>query len=103
MEKNQKMEGFTPLELMLRWNRYCDAVGKEGDCILLNEERTYWEAFTDKDEALSEIVNSDAPDFREDEGFLITLYGQDNLYSEMRYVPFNEISNYIDLSLIDVE
>lgn len=103
MEKNQKLEGFTPLDLMLRWNQYCDAVGRQGDCILLNEERTYWEAFTDKDEALSEIVNSDDPDFRENEGFLITLYGQDKLYSGMRYVPFDEIGNYINLSLIGIE
>ena len=103
MEKNQKLEGFTPLDLMLRWNRYCDAVGKEGDCILLNEERTYWEAFTDRDEALSEIVNSNDTAFREDEGFLINLYNQDKLYSGMKYVPFTDIGNYIDLSLIDVE
>ena len=101
MDNNAILKGCTPLELMLKWNHYCDSHGREGDCILLNEERTYTEAFDDEQRAMVEIVNSTEPEFtRDDDGFLIPLY-ENNLYAGMRYVPFDKIGEHIDLHLIE--
>ena len=54
MDNYAILKGYTPLELMLAWNHYCDAHGREADCILLNEERTYTEAFDDEKQAMKE-------------------------------------------------
>ena len=102
MDNNAILKGYTPLELMLAWNHYCDAHGREADCILLNEARTYVEAFDDEQQAMKEIVNSTWPEFkRDDDGFLIPLY-ENKLYVGMRYVPFRRIGEHIDLSLLDL-
>ena len=91
MDNNALLKGYTPLELMLKWNHYCDARGREGDCILLNEERTYTEAFDNEQQAMREIVNSTKPEFnRDDDGFLVPLY-ENKLYAGMMYVPFDKI------------
>ena len=100
MEKNKESGQLSPLELMLKWNRYCDAHGREGDCILLNEERTYTEAFDDKQQAMKEIVNSTEPDFHcDDDGFLVPVYNSKR-YEGMKYVPYEKICEYIDLTLV---
>ena len=102
MQNNEEFGRKNALDLMLRWNRYCDAHGREGDCILLNEERTYTEAFDDEQQAMAEIVNSNEPEFkRDDDGFLVPLY-ENKLYAGMRYVPFDMIGEYIDLRLLDL-
>ena len=100
MKNNEEWRLLEPLEQMLQYNRACDAAGREGDCILLNEDRTYVEAFTDEEEAFREIVNSGSPDFKRNEGFLITLYDDDGYYRGMQYVPEKNIWNFIDLDLI---
>ena len=51
METNANNGLISPLELMLKWNRFCDKNNREGDCILLNEERTFFEAFDDEQQA----------------------------------------------------
>ena len=65
----EELKRLSPLELMLAWNRYCDAHNREGDCILLNEDRTYVEAFADEKEAMKEILNSHCPVLKRNEGF----------------------------------
>ena len=100
MQNNEELEALSALELMLRYNRACDTAGREGDCILLNEDRTYVEAFTNEEEAFGEIINSGLPDFKRNEGFLITLYDDDGYYRGMQYVPEKDIWNFIDLDLI---
>lgn len=101
MEENAKLKGYTPLELMLKWNRFCDTHNREADCILLNEARTYVEAFDDEQQAMSEILNSSSPDFkRDDDGFLVPIY-KDKHYYGMKYVPYAMIGEYIDLSVVD--
>lgn len=99
METNANNGLISPLELMLRWNRYCDAHRREWDCILLNEDRTYVEAFTNEEEAMKEILNSQSPEFKRDEGFLIPVY-EGKRYKGMLYVPEQDIGNHIDLELI---
>lgn len=100
MEQNAKLKGYTPLELMLKWNRYCDAHRKEADCILLNEARTYVEAFDNEQQAMSEILNSTEPEFkRDDDGFLVPIY-ENNHYVGMKYVPLDKIGEYIDLDIV---
>ena len=100
MDNYAILKGYTPLELMLAWNHYCDAHGREADCILLNEERTYTEAFDDEKQAMKEIVNSTEIEFqRDDDGFLVPLY-ENKLYAGMRYVPFQRIGEHIELSLL---
>lgn len=96
MDNNAFLKGYTPLELMLRWNRYCDSHGREADCILLNEERTYTEAFDDEQQAMAEIVNSKSHDFKRNDGFLVNVWNDDGTYQGMLYVPYHEIWNYID-------
>lgn len=46
---------------MLKWNQYCDATRREGDCILLSEERTFDEA-----DVLNDILNRE--DLKEKKG-----------------------------------
>ena len=81
----------SPLELMLRWNHYCDTHDREGDCILLNEDRTYVEAFENEDRAMKEIVNSGSPEFKRNDGFLVPVWSNEGRYDGMRYVPECEI------------
>lgn len=101
MEENAKQKGYTPLELMLKWNRFCDKHNREADCILLNEARTYIEAFDNEQQAMSEILNSTEPEFkRDDDGFLVPIYDKQH-YVGMKYVPFSKIGEYIDLSVVD--
>lgn len=99
MEKNDNLGRLSPLETMLRWNRYCDTHGREGECILLSEPRTFVEAFANDEEAMREIINSQAPEFKRDEGFLIPVY-EGKRYKGMLYVPEQDIGKYIDLDLI---
>ena len=96
MEKNKELGLLSPLELMLKWNRFCDANGREGDCILLNEDRTYVEAFDNEQQAMKEILNSDSPEFKRNEGFLINVWNDIGNYKGMLYVPEPEIWNFID-------
>ena len=81
----------SPLELMLRWNHYCDTHNREGDCILVNEDRTYIEAFENEDHAMREIVNSGSPEFKRNEGFLVPVWSDEGRFVGMRYVPECEI------------
>jgi len=76
---------------MLRWNHYCDTHDREGDCILLNEDRTYVEAFENEDRAMKEIVNSGSPEFKRNDGFLVPVWSNEGRYDGMRYVPECEI------------
>ena len=99
METNAKLGLLSPLETMLRWNRYCDAHQREGDCILLNEDRTYVEAFANDDEAMQEILNSQTPKFRRNEGFLIPMYDGER-YKGMKWVSEQDIGMFIDLEVI---
>ena len=99
MDNNAILRGYTPLELMLKWNRYCDAHKREADCILLNEERTYNEAFENEQQAMAEIVNSTEPEFKRNDGFLVPVYDGVR-YTGMRWVSERDIGNYIDLKLI---
>ena len=94
---NEKLSSLSALELMLRWNHYCDTHNREGDCILLNEEQTYWEAFDNKQQAMVEIVNSQLPEFTPNNGYLVPLYETER-YLGMLYVPFDEIDKWIDLA-----
>ena len=98
METDKDLRRLTPLELMLKWNRFCDASGREGDCILLNEERTFTEAFDSKEQAMQEILNRD--ELIENEGFLIPVYYDDGKYRCMKWVSESDIGKYIDLELI---
>ena len=79
------------LDLMLRWNHYCDTHNRQGDCILLNEDRTYVEAFENEDRAMKEIVNSGSPEFKRNDGFLVPVWSNEGRYDGMRYVPECEI------------
>lgn len=96
----EELKQLSPLDLMMRWNHYCDTHGREGDCILLNEDRTYVEAFTNEKQAMKEIVNSQDPLFRRNEGYLVPLWSEEGKYAGMRYVPECEIGDHIDLSVI---
>ena len=96
MKKNEQMRLLEPVELMLQWNRYCDAHDMEGDCILLNEDRTYVEAFDNEQQAMKEILNSQSPEFMRNEGFLVNVWNDDGTYKGMMYVPEPEIWNFID-------
>ena len=98
MKNNEKSRQFEPLELMLRWNRYCDASGREGDCILLNEDRTYSEAFDGERQAMKEIINRH--DLKRNEGFLVPIWKDDGSYGGMRYVPEDDIGMWIDMALV---
>ena len=100
MENDAILKGYTPLELMLKWNRYCDSHDREGDCILLNEERTYHEAFRNEEEAMKEILNSDSPDFNTNNGFLVPVYYEDGNYKGMWWVKEQDIGNRLDLNVI---
>ena len=82
-------------ELMLRWNRYCDAHNRQGDCILLNEDRTFVEAFLSEEEALKEILNSGAPDFRKNEGFLVPIWEEES-YKGLFWVSEQAIGSFIE-------
>lgn len=84
---------------MLRWNRYCDAHQREGDCILLNEDRTYVEAFANDGEAMQEILNSQSPEFKRNEGFLVPVY-EGERYKGMLFIPEDDIGKFIDGALI---
>ena len=88
------------LEIMLRWNHYCDTHDREGDCILLNSDQTYVEAFESREQALREIVNSEDPLFRRNEGYLVPVWSVEGKYAGMWYVPEGEIGNHIDLTLL---
>ena len=98
---NNDLNQTRALNLMLRWNHYCDTHNCEGDCILLNEDRTYIEAFENEDHAMREIVNSREPDFKRNEGFLVPVWSDEGRYAGMRYVPFDKISERIDLTLLE--
>lgn len=99
MKKNENLRFLEPLELMLKWNQFCDASGREGDCILLSEPRTFVEAFANEEEAMKEILNSQSPEFRRDEGFLIPVYDGER-YEGMRWVSEQDIGDYIDMELV---
>ena len=90
----------SPLELMLRWNHYCDTHNREGDCILLNEYRTYIEAFENEEQAMKEILNSNSPSFKWGEGFLVPKY-EDDKYKGMRWVAEDDIGEWIDLDCFE--
>ena len=98
MEKKENLGLLSPKETMLRWNRYCDAHNRQGDCILLNEDRTYVEAFNDEQQAMKEILNSD--ELKRNEGFLVPRWKDDGSYEGMRYVPEDEIGMWIDMALV---
>ena len=100
MKDNAEIQAFDALELMLRWNRYCDTHDMEGDCILLNEERTYTEAFDDEQQAMSEILNSS--ELKRNDGFLVPIYEEDGRYKGMFYVPMERIDKFINISLISM-
>ena len=99
MKRKNKMEAISPLELMLKWNRFCNASGKEGDCILLSERRTLVEAFANEKEAMKEIVNSGSPEFKRNEGYLVPVYDGER-YVGMMWVPEQDIGDYIDMELV---
>jgi len=86
---------------MLRWNHYCDTHDREGDCILQNEDRTYVEAFESREQAMREIVNSQDPLFRRNEGYLVPVWSVEGKYAGMRYVPESEIGKHINIDLIE--
>lgn len=96
---NENLSPLSALELMLRWNHYCDTYDREGDCILLNEERTYWEAFDNEQQAMEEIINSRGPEFTPDDGYLIPLY-KTGQYAGMMYVPSEKIGEWIDFDCL---
>ena len=85
-------------ELMLKWNHDCDTHNREGDCILLNEDRTYVEAFANEEEAMRVILNSD--ELIRNEGFLIPIYYDDGKYRGMMWLSEQDIGNHIDLKMI---
>ena len=89
--KTNDLNQTSALELMLRWNHYCDTHYREGDCILLNEDRTYVEAFENEEQAMREIVNSQDPGFKRNEGFLVPVWSDEGRFDGMRYVPEGEI------------
>lgn len=91
---NEEKRGLEPIELMLRWNQYCDATGREGDCILLCEERTFEEA-----DVLNDILNKE--ELRRNEGFLVPVYWDDGKYRGMRWVAEDDIGKWIDIDCID--
>ena len=97
METNANNGLISPLELMLKWNRFCDKNNREGDCILLNEERTFVEDFDDEQQAMKEILNSD--ELKRNEGFLVPVY-ENERYKGMLWVSEEDIGKYIDLDLI---
>ena len=96
MKKIEQMRLLEPVELMLQWNRYCDAHDMEGDCILLNDDQTYVEAFDNEEQAMREILNSGSPEFKRNEGFLVNVWNDDGTYKGMLYVPESEVWNHID-------
>jgi hypothetical protein len=102
MENDAILKGYTPLELMLKWNRYCDAHNREADCIPLCEPLTF-DDLNDGDElkTMKEILNSDSPEFRRDEGFLVPVY-ESKRYVGLKYVPIERIGDYIDLKLLEL-
>lgn len=85
------------LDLMLRWNHYCDTHDREGDCILLNEDRTYVEAFANEKQAMEEILNSSCPDFKRNTGYLMPLYDEKGYYRGMEWIPEDEIYDRLDI------
>lgn len=93
----EELKQLSPLEVMLRWNQYCDTHNREGDCILLNEDRTYVEAFDNEDQAMKEIINSGSQEFQRNEGFLVPIWSVEGRYAGMRYVPESEIGEHLDL------
>ena len=93
----EELKHLRPLELMLRWNQYCDTHDREGDCILLNEDRTYNEAFANEKQAMDEILNSDCPDFKRNTGYLMPLYDDKGYYRGMEWIPENEIYDRVDI------
>lgn len=97
----EELKQLSPLEVMLRWNHYCDTYNREGDCILLNEDRTYVEAFESREQALKEIVNSGDPLFRSNDGYLVTIWSVEGKYAGMRYVPESDIGKHIDIDLFE--
>ena len=94
----EELKKHSLLDLCVSWNRYCDAHNREGDCILLNEDKTYSEAFANEDEAMSDILNSEG--LIRNDGFLIPVYDDADKYKGMLWVSEQDISNHIDLDLI---
>ena len=102
MQNNEEFRQTSALDLMLRWNRYCDAHGKEADCILLCEPLTFVDLNDgDEQKTMKEILNSDSPEFRRDEGFLVPVY-ESKRYVGLKYVPIERIGDYIDLKLLEL-
>lgn len=100
MQNNEEMEALSALDLMLRWNRYCDTHHREADCILLSEPLTYHDLNDgDEQQTLKEILNSNSPDFSKSEGFLIPIY-ENKYYKGLLWVREDDIGKYIDLELI---
>lgn len=98
--KTTDLNQTSALDLMLRWNHYCDTHNCEGDCILLNEDRTYVEAFENEEQAMKEIINSGSPEFQRNEGFLVPVWNDEDAYKGMRWVSEQDTGNYIDIELI---
>ncbi len=99
--KTTDLNQTSALDLMLRWNHYCDTHNCEGDCILLNEDRTYIEVFENEDHAMREIVNSREPDFKRNEGFLVPVWSDEGCYAGMRYVPKEDIGKWINIDCLN--
>ena len=61
----EELKRLSPLELCMTWNAFCTKSNflNEDDYVLLNEDRTYVEAFANEEEAMKEILNSNSPDF----------------------------------------
>ena len=93
----EELKRLSSVELMLRWNHYCDTHNREWDCIRLNEDRTYVEAFDNDDQAMNEIVNGRDPEFKRNEGYLITLYDGKGYYRGMEWIPEGEIYDRLDI------
>lgn len=97
----EELKQLSPSEVMLRWNHYCDTYNREGDCILLNEDRTYVEALEIREQALKEIVNSGDPLIRSNDGYLVPIWSVEGKYAGMRYVPESDIGKHIDIDLFE--
>lgn len=94
MKMNEIERAISPLELILKWNQYCDRNNREGDCILLSEPRTYQEA-----DVLNDVINKE--DLRRNEGFLVPVWCDDGRYRGMRWVAEDYIGKWVELDCID--
>lgn len=98
----EELKQLSPADLSLMWNRYCYKSNflNEYDYVLLNEDRTYVEAFENEEQAMKEILNSSSPDFKRNTGYLITLLDEKGYYKGMRWIPEEDIWDYVDFDLM---